>query len=182
MCRSCGKVTHLQCKKCKTVHYCSAHCAEKDFETHKKVCFPILGDRLKAIANLIISEIATERNLSGFMVLENSGRRMSAFSYHGANHCAFCEEHLGHFSHGDGAKPQYIVYRGISFYGLSCRECHSSGKKFCQETFMVRGPCWEKHLSKIYFIVANREKIWPELVHDLHRYLIHLLSIVFKCR
>lgn len=182
MCRCCGIMTHLRCKKCDTAHYCSEECGSLDWTTHQKICFPSLGERLKAFANLVISEETSKKNLSGFLVLkEFDQRRISPYSYHGANHCAICKKHLGDKQYGENTKPKYLSYKKRLFYYLLCKECDQSGLRLCTDSFTDSQSCWECKMSKICYIMSNREHIFPDFIEDLHHYFLHILYITFQC-
>nr|QBK92417.1 MAG: hypothetical protein LCPAC401_00550 [Pithovirus LCPAC401] len=42
----CGKIAHFQCKKCKTIKYCSSKCKKKNRKKHEKVCSKYLDRKI----------------------------------------------------------------------------------------------------------------------------------------
>lgn len=166
-CLSCQRWTPNKCNDCQTAAYCNDRCRQMQKELHKKVCFPLLGDRLRAMVSYSKANGVKLDCLSSSAKIRD--RSVSAFSWHVGDHCAVCETSESVCT----SKSYYIYLDNQSMYYYLCRTCIREGRRLCQVSLMEPTLCREVYMNRTaFFIFLNKTLLWKDFPVEVVSYIL----------
>ncbi len=176
-CLSCERLTSNRCHHCQTAPYCNKRCWQMQRELHKKICYPVLGDRLRAMVSYSKANGVSLNDLSSFETIRY--RTVSAFSRHAGYHCAVCEKSLG--IHVDYLTRHYIYFGKQLMYYRLCNLCTQENRRLCQVSLMEPTICQETHIDKyILLIFLDKSIVWDEFPDDIVLYILSFFIMIDK--
>lgn len=168
-CLSCNQWTSNRCNHCQTAPYCNQRCWQMQKELHKKVCFPLLGDRLCSVFSYAKVNNISLTNLSASVIIRD--RSVSAFSQHNSEHCAVCEINLNETS--GGGTIIYVYFHNHLIYYRRCLQCTKMNRKLCQVSLMESEKCRKVYSNrKAFYIFLNRTFLYPEFPPEIVLYIL----------
>lgn len=190
-CFICRKKTYGKCPRCGTA-YCCQKCLNKDPASHAVFCHPLLEDRLKAIADIVVDRVGP-RSLTDKLYpwsiccgfngskpgshLGTLGVILSAFGRPWDDCCCVICSEKNRAREDSNDMTHHFLYRDVAFGYMLCNRCHDSGRKLCPQWMRCTTKCTNTKSWWTFLMCLQRASARvPSVPKDIKRMIFSLVK------